>query len=88
MSVFLFAYCGGAKGGTETESFFVCLCVSQAVRRLLWSQGICACEYTYRFAFLRQNAMYETLHGADVETHGFAVGKGGAAVLQAAMTLM
>ena len=32
---------------------------------------------TYRFAFLRQNAMYETLHGADVETHGFAVGKGG-----------
>ena len=25
---------------------------------------------TYRVAFLRQNAMYETLHGADVETHG------------------
>ena len=43
---------------------------------------------TYRLAFLRQNAMYETLHGTDMETHGFAVGKGGAAVLQAAMTLM
>ena len=52
------------------------------------TRHLCLCEYTYRLAFLRQNAMYETLHGADVETHGFAVGKGGAAVLQAAMTLM
>lgn len=31
---------------------------------------------TYRLAFLRQNAMYEVLHGTDMETHGFAVGKG------------
>ena len=88
MSVFLFADCGVAEGDTETESFFICLCVSQAVRRLLWSQGICACVNTYRLAFLRQNARYEVLHRTDVETHGFAVGKGGAAVLQAAMTLM
>ena len=31
---------------------------------------------TYRFAFLRQNAMYETLYGADVETHGLQRGWG------------
>ena len=31
---------------------------------------------TYRLAFLRQNAMYETLHGADVETHGLQWGRG------------
>lgn len=30
----------------------------------------------HRVAFLRQNAMYETLHGADVETHGLQWGRG------------
>ena len=31
---------------------------------------------TYRLAFLRQNAMYETLHRTDMETHGLQWGRG------------
>ena len=40
------------------------------------TRHLCLCENTYRLAFLRQNAMYEVLHGADVETHGLQWGRG------------
>ncbi len=43
---------------------------------------------TYRFTFLRQNAMYETYYAGRTMETAQLQRDGGAAVLQAAMTLM